>query len=167
LFLDLADFGDHRTVRGRDLASHILTAPFSELTGEHRVLRYFVRSMSLFANLCRGRNQAALGTLLQSAEMPFAYETLLALLQAPPPYCCPYPSPYRTHSPSLEPPPSLLLPLPVALPYSRFAYETLLALLQEDSLPALVRARLTTLMLQLYSPPPPVLTGHVSSLLPY
>ena len=118
MFLDLADFGDHRTVRGRDLASHILTAPFSELTGEHRVLRYFVRSMSLFANLCRGRNQAALGTLLQSAEMPFAYETLLALLQ-------------------------------------------------EDSLPALVRARLTTLMLQLYSPPPPVLTGHVSSLLPY
>jgi hypothetical protein len=31
----------------------------------------------------------------------------------PPPYCCPYPSPYRTHLPS-----PLLLPLPIALPYS-------------------------------------------------
>ncbi|KAJ1488130.1 hypothetical protein T484DRAFT_1784348 [Baffinella frigidus] len=101
LYLDVADFGDHRKVKSRDMASHILTAPFGELTQTESTLRYFVRCINLYANVCLGRNQKALSFLLKNSSMPFQYDTILSLLR-------------------------------------------------EQTLPALIRARLTSLMIRLY-----------------
>jgi len=101
IHIDLANFDDSKQVMGRDFASHILTAPFGELSRTQKAFRYAVRCINLYGKLCVGRNQDALTFFLTSPAMPWKYDTLLELLR-------------------------------------------------EEKLPALLRARLTTLMLDLY-----------------
>ena len=81
--------------------------------------------------------------------------TVLSLPTLPPSYCCPYPCPYCTLPPFS--PSFLLLPLPVSLLYS----PSLRGMKSSShGVSAIGDAR--------HPPPlPPVLTGHVSSLLPY
>ena len=111
IHIDLANFDDSKQVMGRDFASHILTAPFGELSRTQKAFRYAVRCINLYGKLCVGRNQDALTFFLTSPAMPWKYDTLLELLR-------------------------------------------------EEKLPALLRARLTTLMLDLYVDRDPQTSKH-------
>ena len=106
LWIDVASFSDSTKPPGgelasRDLASWILTAPYSDLEDKQKLLRYFVRCTNLFGRLVLGRNQTALRFLLLNEGLCFKYEDIMAVLGEP-------------------------------------------------TIPALVRARFTTLMLRLY-----------------
>lgn len=78
---DTATFNDTKTVGGRDLASHIMSAELDALDESQRMFRYFIRCCALFSKVSFGRNQTSLKFLLMHPNLDFQYENILAVIK--------------------------------------------------------------------------------------
>ena len=81
-WIDVGKFGAKVWHGGhqRDLASQILISPFSELNEQQKLLRYFLRCTNLFGRLVLGRNQTAIGLLLNNTRFCFNYDDIFKII---------------------------------------------------------------------------------------